>query len=40
MNKIQDWFFNLLEIYGSKISCWGWNKRWKNRKQGTGYKVP
>ena len=38
MNKIIDWFLSLLETYGGKISCWSWNKRWKNRQTGTGYK--
>ena len=31
MNKIKDWFLNLLEVYGSKISCWAWDKRWAKR---------
>ena len=38
MNKIMDWFLSLLETYGGKISCWSWNKRWENKKTGTGYK--
>ena len=31
MNKILDYFYSLLETYGGKISCWGWNKRWKDK---------
>jgi hypothetical protein len=38
MNKIKDWFLSLLETYSGKISCWSWNKRWKSKKTGTGYK--
>ena len=31
MNKIKGWFLSLLEVYGSKISCWAWDKRWGKR---------
>jgi hypothetical protein len=27
-----------IETIGSKMNVWAWNKRWKNREQGTGYK--
>jgi hypothetical protein len=27
-----------VETIGSKMNVWAWNKRWKNREQGTGYK--
>ena len=37
MNKILDYFYSLLETYGAKISTWSWNKRWKNREEGTSY---
>jgi hypothetical protein len=31
MKKILDYFYSLLETYGGKISCWAWNKRWKDK---------
>ena len=37
--EILDWFYCKLEVYGAKISSWSWNKRWKNRKVGTGYET-
>ena len=37
MKKILDYFYSLLETYGARISSWSWNKRWKNREQGTAY---
>jgi hypothetical protein len=37
-NKIKDFLLNILETYSSRLSCWSWNKRWKNRQTGTGYK--
>ena len=39
MNKILDYFYSLLETYGGKIYSWSWNKRWKNREEGTGYQT-
>ena len=27
-----------MESIGSKMSVFAWNKRWANRKKGTGYK--
>ena len=39
MRKILDYFYSLLETYSAKISSWSWNKRWKNREDGTGYVV-
>ena len=38
MNKIKDFLLSILETYSGKISCWSWNKRWENKKTGTGYK--
>jgi hypothetical protein len=34
MDKIKDFLLNILETYGSQLSCWAWNKRWNkgNRK--------
>ena len=26
-----------MEAVGSWMSCYAWNKRWKNREEGTGY---
>ena len=39
MRKILDYFYSLLETYGGKICSWSWSKRWKNRKEGTGYEA-
>jgi len=33
-----DYIYSLLEKYGGKISCWAWNNRWRDRKNGTGYR--
>lgn len=33
-----DWFYKIVEHISSKLNVWAWNKRWKNRKQGSGYK--
>ena len=32
MEKIKDFLLGLLENFGSKLSCWAWDKRWKERK--------
>ena len=32
MEKIKDFFLSLIETYSSKLSCWAWDKRWKERK--------
>ena len=29
--KVKDWFLNICETYGSRISCWAWHKRWNKR---------
>ena len=34
-----DWILSTLEHYSSKINVWVWNKRWRNREQGTGYQA-
>ncbi len=34
VKKLLDYLYALCEHYGSKISVWGWHKRW-NRKKGT-----
>lgn len=33
-----DKFYNIIETMGSKMNVWAWQKRWKNRKDGTGYR--
>ena len=35
--KTKDPWFAFLEHWSSKINSYAWNKRWKNRKEGTGY---
>ena len=34
---VKDWFLNICEVYGSKISNWAWHKRW-NKKNRRRYK--
>ena len=29
--KVKDWFLNICEVYGSKVSNWAWHKRWNKR---------
>ena len=29
--------YSWAETIGSKLNVWAWNKRWRNRKDGTGY---
>ena len=29
--------YSWIEKLGSKLNVWAWNKRWRNRDQGTGY---
>jgi hypothetical protein len=35
--KTKDVYYKFFEHYGSKMNVYGWNKRWKNREEGTGY---
>ena len=35
--KTKDVYYRFFEHYGSKMNVYGWNKRWSNRKKGTGY---
>ena len=35
--KTLDIPYSWIETIGSKLSVWAWQKRWKNRKDGTGY---
>ena len=29
--RVKDWLLNICEVYGSRISCWAWHKRWNKR---------
>jgi len=29
--RIKDWFLDLCETYGSRLSNWAWHKRWNKR---------
>jgi len=35
--KTKDPWFAFLEHWSSKINVYAWDKRWRNRKEGTGY---
>ena len=35
---LKDKFYSFVEHWSSKLSVWAWNKRWGDRKKGTGYK--
>ena len=35
--KQLDKYYAIVEHWSSKLNVWSWNKRWKNRKDGTGY---
>ena len=37
LKKTMDIPYSWIETIGSKLSVWAWHKRWKNRKDGTGY---
>ena len=37
IKKLIDPFLSILEKYSGKLNSWAWTKRWKNRKEGTGY---
>ncbi len=38
LKKIIDKPLSWMESFGSKMSVYAWNKRWKNRKDGYGYR--
>ncbi len=38
MIKLLDWYYNILETIGVKLSSFAWQKRWSNRETGTGYR--
>ena len=35
--KIIDTVYKVIEHKSSGLNSWAWRKRWRNRKQGTGY---
>ena len=37
LKKTMDIPYSWIETIGSKLNVWAWNKRWRNRKDGTGY---
>ena len=37
LKKTMDIPLSWMESFGSWMSCYAWNKRWKNREKGTGY---
>jgi hypothetical protein len=37
LKKVLDIYYKFFEHFGSKMNVYGWNGRWKNRDQGTGY---
>ena len=38
VKKLIDPILSILEKYSGKLNSWAWTKRWKNRKEGTGYQ--
>ncbi len=38
MIRVLDFYYSIIESVGIKMSQYGWNKRWCNRKKGTGYR--
>ena len=36
--RAMDYYYRFFEHFGSKMSVYGWNGRWKNRRTGTGYE--
>ena len=37
LKRLLDYYYRFFEHYGSNMNVYGWNGRWKNRDQGTGY---
>ena len=37
LKRLLDYYYRFFEHYGSKMNVYGWNGRWRNREQGTGY---
>ena len=38
MIKILDWYYDIIESIGIRMSQYAWHERWSNRKTGTGYR--
>ena len=38
MNKVIDYILEIIERLSFKMGTWSWQKRWKNRDEGYGYK--
>ena len=38
MNKVIDHILEIIETYSSRLTVWSWQKRWKNKREGYGYK--
>jgi len=38
MIRILDSYYSIIESVGIRMSQYGWQKRWSDRKKGTGYK--
>ena len=37
ITKFFDKIYSVIESTGSRMSVYAWNKRWRNREEGTGY---
>ena len=37
ITRFFDKIYSIIESTGSRMSVYAWNKRWRNREQGTGY---
>ena len=37
LKKTMDILYSWMESIGSKMNSYAWNKRWRNREEGTGY---
>jgi len=37
IKKFFDKIYSVIESTGSRMSVYAWNKRWRNREEGTGY---
>ena len=37
ITRFFDKIYHVMESTGSRMSVYAWNKRWRNREQGTGY---
>ena len=35
---MKDNLLRFIEVWAARLQNWAWNKRWKNKKEGTGYQ--